>query len=91
MKHARDDYNRIQDPLKLIADNEPVFLLRAKDKCAPQIVEAWAALAEANGASKEMVKSARDHAILMRRWQIQNGNKTPDMPPNAGWDGPDAE
>jgi hypothetical protein len=30
MKHARDDYNRIQDPAGLIPEDEPVFLLRAQ-------------------------------------------------------------
>ena len=28
MKHARDDYNRIQDPAGKIPEDEPVFLLR---------------------------------------------------------------
>lgn len=31
MKHAREDYNRIQDPAGLIPDGEPVFLIRGKD------------------------------------------------------------
>jgi len=31
MIHARDDYNRIQDPENKIGEDEPVFLLRAQD------------------------------------------------------------
>lgn len=43
MKHARDDYNRIQDPANLIPEDEPVFLLRGQDRTAGQIVRLWAA------------------------------------------------
>ena len=32
MIHARDDYNRIQDPAGKIPADEPVFLLRAQDE-----------------------------------------------------------
>lgn len=32
MIHAREDYNRIQDPEGKIPDDEPVFLLRAQDE-----------------------------------------------------------
>lgn len=30
MLHAREDYNRFQDPEGLIPDDEPVFLLRGQ-------------------------------------------------------------
>lgn len=35
------------DPI--IPDDEPVFLLRAKDKLAPVVVRQWAAMARRNG------------------------------------------
>jgi len=38
MKHAREDYNRIQDPDEKIPDNEPVFLLRGQDVLAPNLL-----------------------------------------------------
>ena len=41
MKHAREDYNRIQDPAGKIPENEPVFLLRGQDKFAPATLEFW--------------------------------------------------
>lgn len=41
MKHAREDYNRIQDPANLIPENEPVFLFRAQDKFAVIALEAY--------------------------------------------------
>lgn len=53
MKHARQDYNRIQDPALTdpsllsegstpIGEDEPVFLLRGQDKLAADIVDAYA-------------------------------------------------
>ena len=79
MIHARPDYNRIQDPLGLIPKDEPVFLLRAIDAAAPAIVDAWAGLAEAYGAKKDIVDAARNQAKAMRLWQSNNGSKIPDL------------
>lgn len=42
MIHARTDYDRIQNPENKIERDEPVFLLRAKDKFAPSTVRFWA-------------------------------------------------
>jgi hypothetical protein len=80
MKHARKDYDRIQDPANLIPEDEPVFLLRAKDKTAPKIVEMWADLAEHEGADRNIVERARSHARFMRAYQQQHGCQIPDMP-----------
>ena len=80
MKHARSDYNRIQDPDHQIGDDEPVFLMRATDTCAPLVVDIWAALAEAEGADDKIVSAAREQAKSMRRWQAEHGCKIPDMP-----------
>lgn len=79
MKHAREDYNRIQDPSGKIPDDEPVFLLRAKDKLAPDFVQAWGlALLEVGGDAK-MAQLALDHADSMREWQAVHGCKLPDL------------
>jgi hypothetical protein len=77
MKHAREDYNRIQDPAGLIGEDEPVFLIRATDKIGWAAVEAWANLAEAAGASHEIIDLARHHAKRMRGWPNQH---IPDIP-----------
>lgn len=42
MLHQRDDYNRTQDPENKIPKNEPVFLLRAQDKFAPDMLLQYA-------------------------------------------------
>jgi hypothetical protein len=79
MKHARPDYNRIQDPHNIIPEDEPVFLIRGKDKVAPFAVDAWADIAEAAGARPNIVNAARRQAQAMRDWQAEHGNQTPDM------------
>ena len=82
MKHARADYDPIQDPRGLIPEDEPVFLLRAQDAASVDTVQFWASRAESLGASPEIVKLAREHAIKMRVWQgrLQAGPKVPDLP-----------
>ena len=80
MKHARADYDRIQDPAGLIPDDEPVFLLRGQDKVAPAIVENWAETVSKLGGSQKIVTAAFRQASRMRAWQMQHGGKVPDMP-----------
>ena len=80
MIHAREDYNRIQDPEGKIPDNEPVFLLRGQDVVAPDVVEFWAAKAHEAGADSRIVDAARQHALRMRQWQAEHGSKIPDLP-----------
>jgi hypothetical protein len=79
MRHAREDYNRIQDPEEKIGKDEPVFLLRAQDKFAPVVVRMWAELVEASG-DRDLADVAFEHACEMDEWQIANGSKTPDGP-----------
>lgn len=83
MKHARQDYNRIQDPAGLIAEDEPVFVLRAKDILAPRAVQFWAAELQKAGGDPATVRLARLQALRMLRWGLHNGTKTPDVPPNT--------
>ena len=67
MIHARPDYNRIQDPDGRIPQDEPVFLLRAQDKTAAQVVAIWA-LMQPEGTLKE---TAEKHANRMGNWKRQ--------------------
>lgn len=80
MKHARADYDRIQDPVGLIPDDEPVFLIRGSDAVAARTVRFWAAVAEALGAVPNIVEAARRQADLMDEWSRRFGCKVPDMP-----------
>lgn len=90
MRHARDDYNRIQDPavqtpslLKAgataIGEDEPVFLIRAQDKTAAEAVRAYARLAKANGAAPALVSRCLDWVTEIEIWQATHTAKTPDL------------
>lgn len=68
MKHARPDYNRIQDPAGLIPEDEPVFIIRAQDAIGEATVRLWAALNDASGGDPRLTKLANEHADLMRAW-----------------------
>jgi hypothetical protein len=61
------------------ADDEPVFVLRAKDALAADLIELWADWAHRAGASAEKTASAVQIAEAMRNWQRANGgHKIPD-------------
>jgi len=77
MKHARRDYQRIQDPLKKIPEDEPVFLLRAQDTLAAETVRFYAFLASSRGAQPLLIKNSMAQADAMEKWHIK---KSPDMP-----------
>lgn len=83
MIHARIDYNHIQDiaEIKIKAD-EPVFLLRAKDKLAPMVTRHWANMLEQRDGDANMIQMVRNHANLMEKWQEKNGCKLPDFDPS---------
>ena len=80
MKHAREDYDRIQDPAGLIPENEPVFLIRGQDLAAPEALRAYAVLAHSKGASIELVAATLGHARQMEAWQRLVAPKIPDLP-----------
>lgn len=85
MKHARLDYERFQDPLGLIPEDEPVFLVRGQDVNGPDTLRFWATVAADRGADVLITSRVVDHAIAMQAWQATNAVKTPDMPaPNPG-------
>lgn len=79
MKHARSDYDVIQDTSgKLgIPHDEPVFILRGQDELAGDTVRHWAILAREHGASDDIVQMARGQAALMDAWPKK---KVPDVP-----------
>lgn len=67
----------------IIPDDEPVFLLRAKDKVAPWAVHAWANNASALGADQDLVDRVHAFAEEMSEYARQHhrGGKVPDVPP----------
>lgn len=57
------------------AEDEPLFVIRAQQKNAPEYVELWAHQAEVMGTGPEKVASARQVAQEMRQWQKANPDK----------------
>lgn len=55
--------------------DEPVFILRAQDCFAADLVEKWAIWARAAGCPNDKAQEAMDIAEQMRRWPVR---KDPD-------------
>lgn len=71
--------NEGQGCLGKAAMDEPVFILRAQDRFAPDLVEAWAQkVLGAKGTVTEKVRRAQALAHQMRAWQVLNTSKVPD-------------
>ena len=65
--------------LSRAADDEPVFVLRAKDRLAPMTVQYWADLGGMLGVDPDKTSEARQTARLMEKWAADNGgSKLPD-------------
>jgi hypothetical protein len=73
MRHARADYDRIQDPSGKIPEDEPVFLIRAQDATAAEVIRYWASL-QPEGRLKDL---AEIQAKAMEDWPHK---KTADAP-----------
>ena len=78
MKHARPDYDRIQDPAGLIPEDEPVFLLRAQDGLALQALAAYlGALHRSPGVSQDLIDAVQTQIVAFMHWPKK---KLPDLP-----------
>lgn len=80
MKHARADYDPIQDPRGLIPDDEPVMLFRAQDENFGDVCMFYAARLESKGGDPEMIRRVRAHAKLGAAWP---NKKKPDLASNS--------
>lgn len=78
MRHARKDYERIQDPEGKIPEEEPVFLIRGQDVSAPAALRYWAAEHRANGGADELACLAELQAAEMEKWQRSHVQKVAD-------------
>lgn len=62
-------------------DDEPIFVLRAQDRLAPEVVCSWAAALAAVsplGWHDRKVRAAHAVALEMEAWAAKNGSKVPD-------------
>ena len=78
MRHAREDYARIQDPSGKIPEDEPVFLLRGQDPLAAKAVAYYCRMLEQAGADKMMIALIRDQVKIMHAWTPKK--TLPDLP-----------
>jgi hypothetical protein len=54
-------------------NDEPVFVLRAKDPIADQVVRIWASLAASREVhEKDKIFTAYECAVLMKEWREKN-------------------
>lgn len=84
MEFGRKDYDKgglIVAGTTSIAEEEPVFILRAQDIAAPAAIRAWVKLAKSLGASAHILESAESLARAMEGWPLR---KLADMPESAG-------
>lgn len=91
MRHARKDYDRIQDPANLIPAEEPVFLLRGQDFFAPAALRYYADMLRQRARVEpeltlshiegllSMAMTTDAQADLMDAWQAQKKGKFPDV------------
>lgn len=79
MKHARQDYDRFQDPSGKIPDDEPVLLIRGQDAAAPRALRAWADINDEIGGDSALSSLVREHANLMEEWQRNVAMKIADL------------
>lgn len=80
MRHAREDYNRFQDPENKIPEDEPVMLFRAQDEYARFALEGYV---DAIKNDQQATAEAVDIAIVVQKfltefneWSVQ---KSPDL------------
>lgn len=72
-------YRDNNECLRKVAQDEPIFVLRAQDKLAPAIVSLWSELAALVGCGSAKVDEAKQLVGLMREWQRRTGRaKFPD-------------
>lgn len=78
MIHARPDYDRFQDPLNKIPEDEPVMLFRAQDIHFIKILEHYQHLLKEAG-NKEVGDAVAKHEEASRKWRHENKVKEPDL------------
>jgi hypothetical protein len=59
-------------------DDEPIFVLVARDQTAPETVDDWIDRAAARGVPSEKLAGAKAIASQMDDWQERHGAKVPD-------------
>lgn len=72
MKHANPKYDHIQDPLRVILQDEPVFLLRGTDPATPDAIRAWLEQANINGVPLPRRNEVLEHLARIINYQFEH-------------------
>lgn len=72
-----DDVSR--KDVVVIDSDEPLFLLRAQDVLAADLIRAWADKLEKMGGCITTVEDARKRADQMDEWRMENGGQMPSI------------
>ncbi len=65
-------YGKVTIERGTIGDDEPVFLIRSRDRAAPAAIRAYAIAAERAGADEAMVAEVRAAAVVVAEWQCEH-------------------
>ncbi len=65
------EVNRVKESFEMIPEKEPVFVIRAADVAAGDVVRKWADVNESRGGDPRLSTAARKHAKLMDQWSVQ--------------------
>lgn len=62
-----------------VGEDEPVFILRGRDRCAPKVIREWAMFAWSEGCPEQKRVSAFDQAREMEQWaKVDDRGRWPD-------------
>lgn len=82
MAIKRDEISNPDSCLNRAFRDEPIFVLRAKDKLAAKLVRDWAAKAVIEGHHEDAkIKAAWRYADAMDAWREKNFPDAPQEPP----------
>lgn len=85
MKHSRKDYDTFIDLSGRIGEDEPVFVLRAKDGQAYEAIDAYYDACKTAGADSNFTEQIEKSKSMFLEWQKDNAGKVkrvPDSPSN---------
>lgn len=76
-------YGRVTLGRGTVADDEPVFVIRAQDQLAPALIEHYADLCRESGSPEHHVAGVLEAAAQMRGWQAGHHTQVPQSAPMA--------
>lgn len=71
-------YKRYDSCYAKASPDEPIFVLRAQDRLAPETLQFWIDIAERDGVCPSKLNDARLSLRDMREWQELHETKIPD-------------